>query len=701
MLRTFRHRPFPATVPRQISVLAALGFCAQALAAGVNELPQVTITGNISLEEKPQSATAGIVLREQIENRPLLRPAELLETVPGLVVTQHSGNGKANQYFLRGFNLDHGTGVSIYTLGMPVNQRTHAHGQGYSDLNFLIPELVDSLTYRKGPYLARDGDFSTAGALDIDYVNQLDKPFVTMGVGSNGYRRLLAAGSWKLQTPGDDTGRLLLAMDISGNNGPWSVPEELSKQNLFLRYSEGTQAQGWRTSVVAYRARWTATDQIPERAVSQGLISEFGSLDPTNGGHTDLTALTWNAWGQNGWGPWQANAYLADYGLDLYSNFTYVMDNPARGDQFRQLDRRTKLGGDISQSLRYAAWGAAQTTTVGLQVRQDRVSDLALQLTEARAPHATVREDRVRETSAAVFVDQASQWTPWLRTRAGLRADEFAFRVNSDNAANSGSTRAGIVSPKLSVAITPSRELSLYANWGYGFHSNDARGTVISIDPDPRSTTFGQGVSRVTPLARAVAREIGVTWTTPALQLSAALWSLSMQSELVYVGDAGTTEAGRPSRRHGVELAGVWRPSKHWLLDADMTITDARFSDNDPSGPYIEGAVRRTTSAGLTFTSGERWNAGLRLRHIGSRQLTTDGRLLGAPSTVLNAQAGYQVNRNLSLAVEVLNLTNRRFADMEYVYDSQLRGESVAVTDRHYHPGEPRSARIVMKWTFD
>jgi outer membrane receptor protein involved in Fe transport len=663
-------------------------------AAGVSVLPEVLVTTNRPADQKPQSATEGIVLREQIENRPWLRPAEVLETVPGLVVTQHSGDGKANQYFLRGFNPDHGTDVSVYALGMPINNRSHAHGQGYTDLKFLIPELVDTLRYRKGPYVARDGDFATAGAAEIDYVNRLRAPFGELGFGQKGYRRVLGAGSVDL-----GSGTLLLAAEVQNYDGPWTVPEDLRKHNLLLRYSDGDSNNGWRVTGLAYRGRWTATDQIPQRAVLSGQIRETDSLDPTTGGKTDLTALIGDVHGLNTIGAWQASAFVARYGLDLYSNFTYAT-NPVEGDQFRQYDQRTKLGGEFAQTLRYEALGAAQTTTAGVQLRQDRIGDLRLELTQARQPYGTVRRDRVRETSVGAYLDQTSQWTEWLRTRVGLRADRFDFDVTSDTAANSGSTNASLVSPKLGVVLTPSKEWSVFANLGRGFHSNDARGTVISVDPDPRSAAFGQPVDRVTPLARATGTELGTTWTTPTLQLSAALWQLKLKSELVYVGDAGATEAGRPSKRRGVELAGVWQPNGEWTIDADATFSRPRFDDGDASAPYIEGSVRRTASLGATYAPEGPLSAALRLRHIGPRYLTEDG-LTGASSTVLNAHVGYKLTKQFSISLEVLNLTGKRYADMEYVYESQLPGEPAPVLDRHYHPAEGRTARVLLKYSFE
>jgi outer membrane receptor protein involved in Fe transport len=689
-------KPIARTGRRSAAIAAAVAclFVPRVHAAGVSVLPEVLVITNRPADQKPQSATEGMVLREQIENRPWLRPAEVLETVPGLVVTQHTGDGKANQYFLRGFNLDHGTDVSIHALGMPINQRSHAHGQGYTDLNFLIPELVDTVRYRKGPYVARDGDFATAGAADIDYVNRLAAPFGELGIGQRGYRRLLGAGSVGL-----GTGTLLIAAEGQTYDGPWTVPEDLRKGNLLLRYGEGNADAGWRITGLAYRARWTATDQIPERAVLSGLIRETDSLDPTTGGKTDLTALIADAHGSNAAGPWQASAYAARYGLGLYSNFTYAT-NPIEGDQFRQYDQRSKFGGEFAQTLRYEALGAAQTTTAGVQLRHDRIGDLRLELTQARQTYDTVRRDSVRETSVGAYLDQTSQWTPWLRTRLGLRADRFDFDVSSDTAANSGSTNAGLVSPKIGVVFTPSKEWSLFANLGRGFHSNDARGTVISVDPDPRSAGFGQPVERVTPLARATGSELGATWTTPTLQLSAALWQLKLKSELVYVGDAGATEAGRPSQRRGVELAGVWQPSGEWTIDADATFTRPRFDDGDASAPYIEGSVRRTASLGATYAPDGPLSAALRLRHIGPRYLTEDG-VTGASSTILNAHVAYKLTKQFSLALELLNLTDKRYADMEYVYESQLPGEPAPVLDRHYHPAEGRTARVLLTYSFE
>lgn len=682
-------------LPRAAALLlAACGAAGSAAAAGLHVPMQVLVVGRAAPDVQAAAASEGVVLREQVENRPWLRPAEVLETVPGLIVTQHTGDGKGNQYFLRGFNLDHGTDIAIRALGLPVNVRSHAHGQGYADLNWLIPELVAGVAYRKGPYRAADGDFATAGAVELDYVDRLAQPLTELGVGPDGWRRALAAGSWALEA-----GELLLAAEAGAYDGPWSVAQGLRRRNIVARLGRGGPQQGWRLTAVGYRSHWTATDQIPERALRDARLRRFDSLDPSSGGATRLSALMADAYGDNAWGGWRAAAFAAAYRLDLYSNFTYALDDAARGDQFRQLDDRRRLGIDARQRWHWQALGGEHAASAGLQWQRDHAADLRLELTQARVVHAAVRRDRVVQSSTSAFVDQASQWTPWLRTRLGLRADRFDFDVRSDTAANSGRTEADLISPKASIVVQPAPGWSLHANWGRGFHSNDARGTVIAVDPDPRSEGFGEAVDRVTPLARARGLELGAAHVTPTLQLSAAVWRLALDSELVYVGDAGATEAGGASVRRGVELAAVWQPSTAWVLDADASATRARFADSGAGPRCVEGALRRTASAGLTWQSDAKASFALRLRHLGPRQLDEACSRLGASSTLVNAHASWQLAPALRFAVEILNVFDRRFDDMEYLYESRLPGEAEPVLDRHLHPGEGRTLRLLLRWS--
>jgi hypothetical protein len=689
--------------PTPIAALLSLLVSPLALAGGIQgtdpALETVTIEGSrqqqIGISD---SANQGVVTGKQLENRPLARTAELLEVVPGLIVTQHSGDGKANQYFMRGFNLDHGTDFRTTVTGMPVNMPTHAHGQGYSDLNFLIPELVQTIQYKKGTYYASEGDFSAAGAAEIDYLRVLPAGIASLEVGQNGYRRALLANSTEA-----GPGNLLYALEAAGNDGPWDNPENYKRYNGVLSYGWKSGADEFRAIGMAMRSSWDATDQVPQRAVNAGAIDRFGTVDPTDGGETARYSLSadWTRRYQDG--RLRANAYLIRSRLDLFSNFTYFLDNPVDGDQFHQAERRTVTGFNIDRSFTHALAGRDSETSAGVQVRRDRLAPVGLYSTAARQRIGTTREDRVDETAAGLFVSNATQWTDWFRTIAGLRADHYVFDVASGIPANSGKVSATISSPKLSAIFLPTRDMELYLNWGRGFHSNDARGVLQSVDPATGTTVDrdGNDVTRATPLVKAVGKEAGIRLTglVTGLQTSLSLWQLNLASELLFVGDAGTTEASRPSRRTGIELANYYTPAPGWIIDADLAWSRPRFADNDPAGAYIPGAIERTVSVGASGASGP-WSGGVRLRYFGSRPLIEDNSVRSGSSMLVNAKLGYAVSKNVKVSLEVLNLFNRQVSDIDYYYASRLAGEAAPVADRHSHPGEPRSVRAAVVYNF-
>ncbi len=634
------------------------------------------------------AASVGTVTAKQLENRPLLRPAEVLETVPGLIVTQHAGDGKANQYFLRGFNLDHGTDFSVAIDGMPINLPTHAHGHGYLDLNFLIPELVERIQYKKGPYAAEDGDFSSAGSARIDYRRALPEDYVSIGLGSNGYRRLLTAAD--KETAGG--GRWLGAVEVFHNDGPWEVPEHYKRLNGVLRYSEGTRNNGHSLAFMAYDGDWTSTDQLARRAVDQGLVNRYGSLDPTAGGNTRRLSLSGQWARQDGAVQTRANAYLVDYRLNLFSNFTYAMDDPVNGDQFEQADRRRYGGFGWSRSQPVQWLGKEGDFTWGVQGRQDDIDNVGLYRTAARQRLSTVRSDSVNQGSLGLYGQWGAQWSDWLRSVAGLRHDRYRFKVDSSLAANSGKENDGITSPKLSLIFGPFANQEFYYNWGQGFHSNDARGTTIRVDP----SNPGDPMSRVPALVKSRGQEVG--WRSapaPGWNTSVALWRLDLDSELLFVGDAGTTEAGRPSHRQGVEWSNYWTPREWLTLDADIALSKARFRDDDAAGKYIPGAVERTASVGVAVHDLGPWRGGLRLRYLGPRALKEDDSVRSGSSVMVNLNVGYKLAAKSQLTLEVLNLFNRKASDIDYYYESRLRGEAAAKTwDVHSHPAEPRIWRL-------
>ncbi len=426
-----------------------------------------------------QAASQGAIVAKQLEQRPLMRDGEVLETVPGIIVTQHSGEGKANQYFLRGFNLDHGTDLATTVAGLPVNMPTHAHGQGYSDLNFLIPELVSGVQFSKGPYYADQGDFATAGSSNINYATVLDDPIVHVEGGGEGYARVVAAGSSRL-----GSGHLLAAIEVSHNDGPWDHPDDYQKLNGVVRYSQGNVVNGWALTAMGYHGRWNSTDQVPQRAIADGALDRFGTVDPTDGGHSYRYSASMD-W-QHGTGRTltKVTAYGLAYDLDLFSNFTYALQDPLHGDQIEQADHRFVSGGKITHR-RLGKWaGHDMQNSVGLQIRNDDIMGVALYHTQARVRLDTASDDAVLETTAGIFGQNELEWTPWLRTLAGVRVDTSRFRVNALDAANSGTATASLVSPKGGVTLGPWKATEFYVNGGTGFHSNDARGTTITRDAE-------------------------------------------------------------------------------------------------------------------------------------------------------------------------------------------------------------------------
>ncbi|PKO83574.1 MAG: TonB-dependent receptor [Betaproteobacteria bacterium HGW-Betaproteobacteria-11] len=645
------------------------------------------------------ATSEGIVTKEHIASLPLLRPGEVLELVPGMIVTQHSGGGKANQYYLRGFNLDHGTDFATFVASVPANMPTHAHGQGYTDLNFLIPELVDKVTYRKGPYFADEGDFSSAGAAHIDYARQLENDFVQLGLGENGYTRILLAGS-----PAAGSGHLLYALEAFRNDGPWIVPEDYKKLNAVLRYSQGTEFSGWSLTAMAHNGKWTATDQVPKRAIGGGLISRFGTLNPTTGGKTRRYSLStdWARHGENSQS--KARGWLLDYQLDLYSDFTYCMTDPVpaicdSGDQFKQGDKR-QAGGFAASHLMADRWGDHEVeNTIGIEGRIDRIRPVGLYATSRRITQSTIREDNVNQRSLALYVQNHTHWLPWLRTLAGVRADFYRFKVNSSNLANSGEVGDRMVNPKLTAIFGPWRTTEFFINFGRGFHSNDGRGTTLTVNP-----STGLPAEPVTPLVRSKGYEFGLrNEPISGWQTTLALWRLDIASELLFVGDAGVTEPSRPSRRHGLEWTNLYVANHQLAFDADLAASQARFRGNDPDGTpgnHIPGAVAFTANLGVMVDHLGPWFGAFRIRHFGPRPLIEDNSVRSVSTTLANLRLGYKFDGRTRLILDVFNLFDRKVSDIDYWYESQLRGETAPVADIHTHPAEPRTARITLAYNF-
>ena len=661
---------------------------------------------------------------------PFSRPSEALEVVPGLIVTQHGGDGKANQYFLRGFNLDHGTDLAISVDGMPVNMRTHAHGQGYADLNFLVPELIGSVNIRKGPYFAGEGDFSSAGSVHVSLLDGI-KSMASITVGSFGYRRGFAVTSTKL-----GEGTLLVAGEAGAVSGPWDNPDNLRKLNGVMRYSQGTAEDGFSLTGMAYANKWNSTDQIPARAIASGEIGLYGALDPSDGGNSGRFSLSGNWARSDATGSSKANFYIIKSSLNLWNNFTYFLSDPVNGDQFHQHDDRILGGINASHTFKSQFAGLPMETEIGVQSRYDDIR-LDLGNTVRRQFVSPVRSDAVQEGSVGIFAQNTLHWTGWLRSIVGWRGDFYDTSVLSYfTPANSGAATALIGSPKLGLVLGPFAGTEFFLNAGEGFHSNDARGVTITESP-----LDGAPLQASPFLVKTRGAEVGLrSKLIPGLTSAVSLFVLDSASEILFAGDAGDTKASRPSRRYGIEWTNDYRPRSWLTVEADIAMTRARFRGDDPEqaatyaslagfpasqignapGNTIPGAPNMIASAGIRLGENTGWFGALRYRYFGPRPLTEDGAFVSAATGLLNGRLGYRFDNGWRIQLDGFNLLNSRSDQITYAYGSLLKSDSLfamcfpaagvptaptavcrtGVMDRVLHPVEPPAVRLTLAGQF-
>jgi hypothetical protein len=682
----------------------------------------------------PTMASQTTVTGRELNTRPVTRPGEVLEAAPGLIVTQHSGEGKANQYFLRGYNLDHGTDLAITVDDMPANMRTHGHGQGYSDLNWLMPETINTLDIRKGPYYADVGDFGSAGALSIGLIDRPEKNLAQATVGSFGYQRYMGMGATRI-----GTGSLLFAGEVGAYNGPWANPDDMRKINGLVRYSQGTATDGLTITGMAYSNKWNSTDQIPERAIGVE-IGRFGSMDPSDGGNTNRFSLSTRMVGTDSSGSWKANVYVIKSSLDLYNNFTYFLDNSTQGDQFHQHDDRLVVGGNAARTINGSLGALRTETTFGIQTRYD---DITVGLTDTlqRAFLANVRTDKVGEGSVGVYAENTVHWTEWFKTIFGWRGDYFAATDNSIyDPVNSGNVHATMGSPKFRAVIGPFYKTEYFFGAGYGMHSNDVRGATITESPVDRIADPGAAstpIGRSPLLVRTKGAEVGFrSKIIPGLDSSVSLFVLDQASELVFSGDAGDTQASRPSRRYGVEWSNSYRVTPWLAIDADLAVSHARFVGDDHEqaalyaslagfpqaqignapGNFIPNAPKVVASAGLVFGEKTGWFGTLRWRYLGESPLSEDGAFKSPATSVVNGRVGYRFDNGWRVQLDALNMLDAKTNQITYAYGSLIKTDSLfaacvagtppaavcqnGVMDRVLHPMEPLAVRLTVAATF-
>lgn len=670
-------------------MLSLAGFADETPTVEASQIDQETIEEIIvwgraqSQQGSALSASSGLVGYADFSTRPMQRVGEMVEVVPGMVATQHSGGGKANQYYLRGMNLDHGTDFSAYFEGMPLNLRAHAHGQGYLDLNFLIPEIVRSVRYAKGPYSADRGDFSTAGTTAFEIYDHLDAPFVEVAVGSDNYRRTVGAASWAL---GD--GHVLAAAELMRNDGPWDLASDVEKTNLLVKLTQPIGEAEGRLLLSFYDNEWRSTDQVPQRLVSSGAIDRFGFVDPTIGGESSRLNIVAGIEADK----FSVGAYVSQYKLNLFGNFTYFLEFPLMGDQHEQVDRRDIYGGH--GEYRWVL-GDDLTLRIGGDLRYDDIKDANLHLTTARVRRQVVRADEVEWLSVGGFAELEWRITDRLRTTLGLRGDVSDYEVNSRLAANSGSDTETHVTPKFSLAFELNDHVELYANWGEGFHTNDVRGRTISVDP-----LSGGALTPIELFVEQAGAEAGIRvegWHGVASSLT-YFW-LESDSELLFVGDSGATEPSDGSRRTGLELNFFWNINANWTVDLIGTWVDSKFVDVPSGQDHIPNAHGQVFGAGITYVEPEGLTASLRLRHFGKAPLVEDDSVSHDDTNVLNAGVSYDFGR-VTVGLDLINVLDSDDDDIAYFFESQLANEAAPVEDVHFHPVGPFSVRASIRVEF-
>ena len=711
---------------------------AEAPTGSVNEI--IVTAARRNLLGKAETASEGVVEDKELQLTPALRPGQLLETVPGLVVTLHSGEGKAGQYLLRGYNLDHGTDLATWVDAMPVNQPTHAHGQGYTDLNFLIPELADRIAYTKGTYYADVGDFGAVGSVRIGYRDTIPAQ-ASAALGSYGFERLFAAGSRAL-----GGGDLLAAGELQHYDGPFVTPDNARKGNAVLRYSAGGQTSGFSLTATAYHQDWTNTTDIPLRAIGEGLVpNRFGSLDPSDGGHATRASLSGEYRGELGEGRISAQGYYIYNQLNFFSDFTHYLVDPVHGDQEDQFEKRHVLGGELRYTVPLTLGSVRGELLIGALSRYDSISvgrlpsegQVALTIAQSSADSPFfLDDDRVKLFAAALYVQATTHWTPTLRTVLGLRED-FQHGSDTDLLAalhatagytNAGTRSQGLLQPKASLIFAPGPHVEFYISAGEGFHSADLRGVNQTKSVD-------LGLPGTPLLARLVGEEVGLRAEPHRnLTLTLALYNLWQQSETVIDPDVGQDAAGPPSRRYGAEVNITWQ-IRRWLeFYGSYSANHARFTQpfDDGTGhlgTYITDAPRATGAVALYLRDLGRWSGGLEYRFMGGFPLssgpcvdavaahdfrglatscanapTAPGQVNGQGYGELNLDVHYAIDRHWSAVVSIFNLLDTKAPAAEFWYVDRLQSEIATYpkgrADVHEHPLEPISFRFSLTRRF-
>ena len=621
-----------------------------------------------------------------LQTTPVMSSQEILQQVPGLFIGQHAGGGKAEQIFLRGFDIDHGTDISIAVDGMPVNMVSHAHGQGYADLHFLIPETVSNVDFGKGPYYSDVGNFNTAGYVEFTTKSILDNNTLKFELGEFNTKRLYAG----LNLLNNSSRKSYIAAEVLSSDGPFESPQNFNRINLMGKYSFNLSSFDKLDLLVShFTSKWDASGQIPQRAVDQGLITRFGAIDDTEGGNTSRTnlSISMDKFLSNT-SVLKNQIFLNRYDFDLYSNFTFFLEDSIFGDQINQIESRTILGWNSSYNKTIIKDNWQGNLKLGANLRYDQSDDNALSNTINRSEiQSRISYGDIQEYNGAVFSDLSISWNKWT-FNGGLRFDYFDFKYN-DQLAVQYSTQSNdgyILSPKLNVSYNPNNQMQLYLKAGRGFHSNDARAVV----QNQVSTT----------LPAALGSDLGIIWKPlPRMFINTALWYLYLEQEFVYVGDAGIVEPSGQTRRQGIDLSIRYQITDwlYWNFDGNRTL--ARSIDEDEGNDYIPLAPEFTMASGLNFIHTSGVKGGVRYRFMDDRAANEDNSIIAPGYHVFDASLSYSKS-NWTLGIRAQNLFNVDWNETQFATESRLRNETQSVEEIHFTPGVPFNLMANIEYRF-
>ena len=726
-----------ASPPARAQAAASDVVVADTVSSSAETMEEVTVTAQrLELLRTAASASEGVVSDQELQLTPQYRPGQLLETVPGLIVTLHSGEGKANQYLLRGYNLDHGTDLETYVDGMPINQPTHAHGQGYTDLNFVIPELADALIYTKGPYYGSVGDFGAVGSVRMQYRDTIPDQ-VSVSTGTLDYQRYFATGSQAL-----GSGQLLAAGEVQHYDGPFSNPDDARKENAVLRYSEGDDVSGYSLTAMFYHQLWNNTTDIPLRAISEDLVGDrFGTLDATDGGRAQRASLSAQYHATIGDGQFTASWFFIYNQLHLYNDFTHFLIDPIHGDQEDQFENRRVLGGATDYTLPLALGAIANEISVGVLTRYDLLGVGRLP-SEARAPLSALNDpasfsnlDQVYLFAGAAYIQAVTHWSSTVRTVLGLR-DDYQHGTDVDYLAalhetagytNAGTQHQSLLQPKANLIYTPTHYLEFYLSAGQGFHSADLRG----VNQDK---SVNLGLPNTPLLAKQDGEEAGMRAEVARnLAFTFALFNLWQQSETIIDPDVGQDIAGPASRRDGYEVNLTYQATRYLEFYLSYSGDHTRFTHpfDDGTGhlgDYITDAPVATGAAAIYLTNLGSWSGGLNFRYLGGYPLSSGpcvdsaarndfpgvsscANAPTAPAQVnakgfgeLNFDVHYAFASGWGASLGVYNVLNTHAAAAEFWYVDRLKSEIATapdgIADVHEHPLEPLMARLTISKQF-